>query len=259
MFFRHSALLAEKTQMKIFSKKPIYFFGETWYHIGVVLYPKRNSNKEEKQMKFKLETKSVVLLGLLTAIVVLFSFTPIGSIPIGPLVITLNVIPVAIAAIALGPIGGAIMGAIFGIFSFLQCFGIGIPSGMGAILAEINVPLAFIQRFVPRALDGFLAGLIFNGVAKATDVRLSCFVTGFCTALMNTAFFMLALVFLFGNTEYVQGLMKGKSVIPFIVSFVGVNAVSEMIVCTIITGAVGFALYQAKLIKPITAEKASAK
>ncbi|MBP3268967.1 MAG: ECF transporter S component, partial [Ruminococcus sp.] len=106
---------------------------------------------------------------------------------------------------------------------------------------------------------GFLAGLIFNGVAKATDVRLSCFVTGFCTVLMNTAFFMLALVFLFGNTEYVQGLMKGKSVIPFIVSFVGINAVSEMIVCTIITGAVGFALYQAKLIKPITAEKASAK
>ena len=53
--------------------------------------------------------------------------------------------------------------------------------------------------------------------------------------------------------------MKGKSVIPFIVSFVGVNAVCEMIVCTIITGAVGFALYKAKLIKPITAEKASAK
>lgn len=204
-------------------------------------------------MKFKLDTKSMVLLGLLTAVVAVFSLTPIGSIPIGPLVITLNVIPVAIAAIALGPVGGAIMGAIFGIFSFLQCFGIGVPSGMGAILVDINLPLAFIQRFVPRVLDGFLAGLIFNGVAKATDVRVSCFVTGFCTALMNTAFFMLALVFLFGNTEYVQGLMKGKSVLPFIISFVGINAVCEMITATIITGAVGFALYKAKLIKPVSA------
>ena len=204
-------------------------------------------------MKFKLDTKSMVLLGLLTAVVAVFSLTPIGSIPIGPLVITLNVIPVAIAAIALGPIGGAIMGAIFGIFSFLQCFGIGVPSGMGAILVDINLPLAFIQRFVPRVLDGFLAGLIFTGVAKATDVRVSCFVTGFCTALMNTAFFMLALVFLFGNTEYVQGLMKGKSVLPFIISFVGINAVCEMITATIITGAVGFALYKAKLIKPVSA------
>ncbi|MBR1822966.1 MAG: ECF transporter S component [Ruminococcus sp.] len=201
-------------------------------------------------MKFKFDTKSMVLLGVLTAIVMLFSFTPIGSIPIGPLVITLNVIPVAIAAVALGPVGGAIIGGVFGMFSFLQCFGIGIPSGMGAVLADISPVLAFVQRFIPRALDGFLAGLIFNAVAKATDVRVSCFVTGFCTALMNTAFFMLALVFLFGNTEYVQGLMDGKSILPFIVSFVGINAVFEMITATIVTGAVGFALYQAKLIKP---------
>ena len=201
-------------------------------------------------MKFKFDTKSIVMLGVLAAMVMLFSFTPIGSIPIGPLVITLNVIPVAIAAVALGPVGGAIIGAVFGMFSFLQCFGIGIPSGMGAMRVQINPFFAFVQRFIPRALDGFLAGLIFNAVAKATDVRLSYFVTGFCTALMNTAFFMLSLVFLFGNTEYVQGLMKGKSVLPFIVSFVGINAVVEMITATIVTGAVGFALYQAKLIKP---------
>ena len=201
-------------------------------------------------MKFKFDTKSIVMLGVLAAMVMLFSFTPIGSVPIGPLVITLNVIPVAIAAVALGPVGGAIIGAVFGMFSFLQCFGIGIPSGMGAMLVQINPFFAFVQRFIPRALDGFLAGLIFNAVAKATDVRLSYFVTGFCTALMNTAFFMLSLVFLFGNTEYVQGLMKGKSVLPFIVSFVGINAVVEMITATIVTGAVGFALYQAKLIKP---------
>lgn len=198
---------------------------------------------------FKFDAKSMVLLGLLTALVAVFSFTPIGSIPIGPLVITLNVIPVAIAAISLGPVGGAIIGGVFGIFSFLQCFGIGILSGMGAILVDINLPFAFIQRFVPRLLDGFLAGLIFQGVSKLTDVRISCFVTGFCAALMNTVFFMFSLVFLFGNTEYVQGLMKGKSVIPFIISFVGVNALVEMIVCTVVTGAVGTALFAAKLIK----------
>ncbi|MCR4795467.1 MAG: ECF transporter S component [Ruminococcus sp.] len=198
---------------------------------------------------FKFDAKTMVLLGLLTAIIAVFSFTPIGSIPVGPLVITLNIIPIAIAAVALGPIGGAIIGGVFGIFSFLQCFGIGILSGMGAILVDINLPFAFIQRFVPRLLDGFLAGLIFQGVSKFADVRISCFITGFFTALMNTAFFMLSLVFLFGNTEYVQGLMKGKSVIPFIISFVGVNALVEMIVCTIITGAVGTALFKAKLIK----------
>ena len=61
---------------------------------------------------------------------------------------------------------------------------------------------------------------------------------------------MTALVLLFGNTEYMQGLIGGKNIIVFICSFVGINAVFEMIASTVITGLVGFALYKAKLIAP---------
>lgn len=208
--------------------------------------PKRSFNQ--------FTTKSVVLLGLLTAVVMLFSFTPIGSIPVGPLVITLNVIPVAIAAIALGPMGGAIIGGVFGLMSFLQCFGIGVTSAMGSVLADINPFLAFIQRFVPRVLDGFLAGVIFKIAARISNVQISCFITGFCTALMNTIFFMFALVALFGNTTYMKEKIDGKNIIWFIITFVGINAVFEMIAATLVTGAVGFALYKAKLIKPVGRE-----
>lgn len=200
-------------------------------------------------MKTKFDTKQLVLMGLLAAVLIIFSFTPIGSIPIGPLVITLNVIPVALAAIALGPVGGAAMGAVFGILSFLQCFGIGIPSGMGAVLVEINPFLAFVQRFVPRVLDGFLIGFIFKGASKLTNSYIGCLITGFFSAFFNTAFFMTALVALFGSTEYVQGLMGGENIIVFICTFVGINAVFEMLASTIVTGAVGSALYKAKLIK----------
>ena len=56
------------------------------------------------------------------------------------------------------------------------------------------------------------------------------------------------LVGLFGNTEYVQGLMGGKNVILFICTFVGINAVCEMLSATVITGAVGAALYKARLL-----------
>ena len=59
---------------------------------------------------------------------------------------------------------------------------------------------------------------------------------------------MSALVLLFGNTEYVQGLMDGKNVLLFICSFVGINAVFEMIVSTVLTGGVGTALLKAGLI-----------
>lgn len=276
-------------------------------------------------MKTKFNTKAMVLLGLLTALVVIFSTTPIGSIPVGPLVITLNVIPVAIAAIALGPIGGAAMGAIFGLFSFLQCFGIGVPSPMGEVLANISPVLTFIQRVIPRTLDGLLVGLLFRSITKIKSLKgyyiltgvisalfglalfmsammlvgyekgekynmsadmynlmssgslifyicafvtvlcfvigyqivsskklsrtqVACSITGFCTALLNTIFFMTALVLLFGNTEYMKEKIDGRNILLFIVTFVGINALFEMVITTIVSGAVGSALVNAKLI-----------
>jgi len=204
-------------------------------------------------MRKHFDTKSLVVLGLMTALTLVFSFTPIGSIPIGPLVITMNVIPIAISAVVLGPVGGGVMGAIFGLCSFLQCIGIGIPSGMGAILFDINPVLAFIQRVIPRLLDGILVGFVFKGVRRISNTYISCAVTGFCSAFFNTALFMSSLVLLFGSTDYVQELMGGKNIIVFICTFVGINAVCEMIASTVITGAVGAALYKAKLIKPAKA------
>ena len=198
-------------------------------------------------MNTKSKTRRLTIMALMTAIMIIFAFTPIGSIPIGPLVISMQVIPVAICAVALGPWGGAAAGAIFGILSFLQCFGIGIPSGMGAILVGINPFLAFIQRFIPRLLDGLLVGFIFN-FFKKKNVYVACCVTGFFTAFLNTAFFMTALVALFGNTEYVQGLIAGRNILVFICAFVGVNAVCEMVAATILTGVIGSTLYKARIL-----------
>ena len=196
----------------------------------------------------KTQTKQLTTLALMIAVMIIFAFTPIGSIPIGPLVISLQVIPVAICAVVLGPKGGAIAGAVFGLLSFLQCFGIGIPSGMGMILVEINPFLAFVQRFVPRLLDGFIVGWIFK-LIRRKNVYAACAVTGFFTAFLNTLFFMSALVILFGNTEYVQGLIGGKNVILWICAFVGINAVCEMIAATVVTGVVGAALHKARVIE----------
>ena len=192
--------------------------------------------------------RAITILGLMTALLILFSFTPIGTIPIGPLSITLNIIPVAIAAIALGPLGGLSMGCVFGLLSFLQCLGIGVPSGMGATLFGISPFLAFIQRFIPRALDGLLVGLIFRGCDRVAGHRAACFIAGFCSAFLNTVFFMTALVLLFGNTDYVRGLMDGRNVIVFICAFVGLNAVVEMLASTVISGLVGNALYHARFL-----------
>lgn len=184
-------------------------------------------------------TREMVTLAMLSAILLIMSFTPLGYLNIGPLAISLNMIPVGIAAIVLGPMGGMVLGGMFGITSFLQCMGIGGTSAMGVILFEISPFLAFVQRFVPRLLAGLLSGLIYRGVRKLSNPTAAGFVTGFCAALLNTVLFMLALVLLFGHTEYLQDLIGGKNILVFVCAFVGVNAVVEMIAATAAVGVIG--------------------
>ena len=117
----------------------------------------------------KFTTTQLAILGLMTAILLIMAYTPLGYLNIGPLAISFNVIPVAICAIVLGPMGGAIAGTIFGLTSFGQCLGIGGVSAMGAMLLSINPFLAFIQRFIPRLFDGICLGYIYKAMRKRTN------------------------------------------------------------------------------------------
>ena len=194
----------------------------------------------------KLSTREFVLLGLMVAILIVLGYVNIPQ-PAG-LSITFNMIPVAIAAIAVGPLGGAIIGGAFGLISFLQCFGICGFSGMGAALAAVNPFLAFVQRFLPRLLDGFLLGYIFRLTHKLNPYA-GCAVTGFLAAFMNTLFFMTSLVWLFGGTEYMQNSMAGRGMLTYIGAAVGGNGIVEMLVSTVATGAVGAALIRAGFVR----------
>ena len=195
----------------------------------------------------KLSTREFVLLALLVAILIVLAYVNIPQ-PAG-LSITFNMIPVAIAAIAMGPVGGAIIGGAFGVISFLQCFGICGFSGMGAALATINPVLAFVQRFFPRLLDGFLLGFIFRFVRRKLNAYAGCAVTGFMAAFLNTLFFMTSLVWIFGSTEYMQNSMAGRGMLTYIVAAVGLNGLVEMVVSTVLTGAIGAALHKSGFIR----------
>ncbi len=191
----------------------------------------------------KLSTRDFVLLALLVAVLIVLGCVNIPQ-PAG-LSITFNMIPVAIAAIVVGPVGGAIIGGTFGLISFLQCFGICGFSGMGAVLAGINPFLAFVQRFFPRLIDGLVLGYIYRLLRPRTNVYAACAVTGFFAAFLNTLLFMTSLVWLFGSTEYMQTSMAGRGMLAYIVVAVGVNGLVEMLVSTLLTGAVGSALEKA--------------
>ena len=66
-------------------------------------------------------------MAILVAIMLIFAYTPLGYLKAGPIEITFMVLPVAIGAIILGPAVGAILGGIFGVTSFIQCFGAPLP------------------------------------------------------------------------------------------------------------------------------------
>ena len=204
--------------------------------------------------KTNIRSKSarMTLLAMLVAMLVVLAFINIPM-PMG-LSITFNMIPVAIAAIAMGIPGGIIVGGAFGLISFLQCYGICGISGMGVALVTANPSfgfacLMFVQRFVSRVLVGLLAAIVFRGMEKTkAPMYIKGMLTGFSAALFNTLFFMTLLVLLFGQTEFMQNQMAGRGILAYLIASVGINAVVEMVVAALVTGAAGVALKKARLI-----------
>lgn len=193
--------------------------------------------------KKKFSTKQFVEMALLTAIIVLLAFTPIGYIRTLGLEITLIVVPVTVGAVTLGPTAGAVLGAVFGITSFIQCFGM---SPFGAVLLGINPLSTFVVCVVSRVLMGWLTGLIYQGLQKATSVRrVSVVIVNLCGPLLNTFFFMGTLILLFYGSDYIQGLAESMGVsgpLAFVIAFVGINGAVEAVVCFIVGSAVSKAL-----------------
>lgn len=188
-------------------------------------------------------TKQFVEMALLTAIIILLAFTPIGYIRTLGLEITLIVVPVTVGAVALGPKAGAVLGAVFGITSFIQCFGM---SPFGAVLLGINPFSTFLVCVASRVCMGFLTGWICQKLQKMRSVRkISLVIANLCGPLLNTFFFMGTLILFFYPTEYIQGLaesMGASNALAFVVAFVGVNGVVEAVVCFIVGSAISKAL-----------------
>ncbi len=183
-------------------------------------------------MKQNEKVRRTTVLGFLTALLLVMSFTPLGYLRIGPLSATLNMIPVAIAAISYGVVGGVYTGLIFGLTSFVNALTGG--SAMGVILMGIDPIRTMVLSIVPRVFMGALLGLV-QGWLKRGKPGIAGGVSGFLAAFLNTVLYMTTLVLLFGQTDYLQEKMAGQNVVVFICTFVGVNAIFEVITASVLT------------------------
>ena len=190
-------------------------------------------------MKNRTNVRWLTQLALLVAILLVLNYTPLGYLQIGPLSASLLTVPVAIGAMTMNPMAGAILGGVFGATSFIQA--VEGKSAMGAALFQVSPAGTFVVCFVARVLMGLCTALIFNALRKAMpkNEKLACFLGGLSAPVLNTVFFMGFLVLIFYNCDYVQNLANTLG---------AQNAF--MFIVLLVRGAAGPDISEAELTKP---------
>ena len=120
----------------------------------------------------KLNTRQIVIAGVLGAISIVLSVTRLGYLPVPNLSgdATILHVPVIIGAVLEGPVVGSLVGLIFGIFSLIQG---------GPLFAN---PLISV---VPRILIGITSWLAYRSLQKV-NVDVAAAVAGIVGTLTNT-------------------------------------------------------------------------
>ena len=167
----------------------------------------------------------------------------LGSVPMGPLYMSFLTLPIAVGAITMGPVAGAVLGGVFGAVSFYDA--VTGASAMTGALFQVSPVNTFILCVGMRVLMGVCVGLIFNGLSKLDKSRTWSYIV--CAPALNTLFFMGYIVLAFYNCDYVQNLVSVKGAanpLMFVVLLVGVQGVAEFLVSGILGGIVARAVHK---------------
>ncbi len=207
-------------------------------------------------MANKSKISFLVQTALLTAIIILMAITPLGyAIKVGSLSVTLLILPVAIGASASGAKSGAILGAAFGITSFIQCLG---ADFLGTLAFNISPVLCFIMCIVTRTIAGTAAGLVSSAMKRSQMQVLRYILTAVTASLLNSILFLSSLYFFFAEkmmeSDSFRQVMSdsnaaGKTFFAFIIAPSIINVIAEAITNTAASSAIMAALSKSKLIK----------
>jgi uncharacterized membrane protein len=190
----------------------------------------------------KTNTLYMAQVALLSAIIIIMAFTPLGYLRTPALSITFLTVPVAVGAIILGPKAGAILGAVFGLTSFTMAVTAG---GFAGMLLQINPLGTLFTCLVPRILEGFLCGVIFQALHRIGLKKASYFIASLSCPLLNTILFMSSIVLIFYQSDYIQGFVTNLGVsnpLMFVIAFVGVQGAIEAAACFFVASIISITL-----------------
>ena len=197
-------------------------------------------------MKKTKDTRYMVSIALMAAIVILLANTPLGMIQLPIIKATTVHIPVIIGAVLLGPAAGAILGGVFGICSMISntqaptllSFAFSpflSTTGMAGVLKAIWISIGC------RVMIGVVAGWVYIAMKKAkVPAAITLPVTGFVGSMTNTVMVMGSIYVLFAR-QYAE------------VKNVGMEAVFGLIMGTVTASGIPEAIAAAVLVTVITA------
>ena len=180
-------------------------------------------------MQASKQTKKLVLMAMLTAIVAVLSYFG-GFIKIGGLAsISLTLVPVVLGAALVGPLAGAWLGLVSGVVFFATAdavfwFGLSI---FGTIVTVL----------IKGAVSGFLAGVCYRALERVNRY-LAVVVSAVVCPVVNTGIFLLGCLLFFFDSVSAGAIAEGMTVGAYlIVFFVGLNFVFELLVNIILSPA----------------------
>ncbi len=201
----------------------------------------------------KTDVKLLSQMALLTALLLVLAFTPLGYIPLGFMNATTMHIPVILGACLLGPKMGGVLGGVFGITSVIRAtITPNITSFVFTPFYSFNPDfhgswLSLVVAILPRVLIGVISGFVFRLLMKLTNGKqaVSLPITGFVGSMVNTIGVMGLIYLLFGEQYAIAGGTDPKLLLGVIMGVVGMNGVPEAIIAAILVLAVGKILLSA--------------
>lgn len=193
---------------------------------------------------------SLLILSVFTAIEIIFCFTSLGSIPLGPgIVATLAHIPVIVSALALEKKYSFVMGFVMGLCSFIwwSTVGLASPSSFAfSPFSEFGNFGSTVICFVPRMLLPFFTSVIYNFLNK----KLKCSISAGISAAFSTflhSVMVLGLIYLFFAENRNVSETMGSTFFNFIILWSGVNSIVEITVAAIVGTAVAIPVKSLKI------------
>lgn len=185
--------------------------------------------------------KKLTQFAILLAIEAIFCFTPLGSLPaLGPIVMTLAMIPVIATGIIMDIKYASLMGFFAGLFSFIVWTFMP-PSPMAFVFTPFyNLGEAsgnffsLIICFVPRILTGTLTSLTVSALKKVCpSIRYG--IAGFVGSMTNTLGVVLGIALFFGD---IYASMVGQSLILIVMTTIITNGIPEAILAVVVAIAI---------------------